>query len=65
MFNAEVETKEPAEVRGDAEAAAAGSASEELGGGDVDEGVENDSGTFRCTPCDADGAEYKVSPDPG
>ncbi len=63
--NAEVETDEPAEVHGGAEAAAAGSASEELGGGDVDEGVENDSETFRCTPCDADGAEYKVSPDPG
>ncbi len=65
VFNAEVETKEPAEVHGDAEAAAAGSASEELGGGDVDEGVENDSETFRCIPCDAEGAAHKVSPDPG
>ena len=64
-LNAEAEMEEPTEVREGAEAAAAGDTSEELGGGDIDEGVENDSETFRCVPCDADGAEYKVSPDPG
>ena len=79
VFHAEVETEAPLEVRRGAEAAAAddgldagvpagaveNDARDELEGEDVDEGVVNDSETFRCIPCDSVGAEHKVSPDPG
>ncbi len=72
VLNTEVDAEVPQEVQRDAEDAAgggpagsAGVASDELQGADVDEGVVNDSETFRCQPCDPEGAECKVSPDPG
>ena len=79
VLNTEVDTEMPREVHtGGAEAAAGGGlevgvpagdaeavAGDELGGGNVDEGVMNDSETFTCPPCDPEGAEHKVSPDPG
>ena len=64
VFNAEDETEDPTDVPGDAEAAVASSTCDELGGGAVDEGVVNDSETFCDGPADAEGVEYKVSPDP-
>ena len=63
MFNTEVDDVTEQEVQAGAVEAAGGG--EELQGQDVDEGVVNDSETFIGEPCDAEGAEYKVSPDPG
>ncbi len=66
-LNTEEETEEPREVHGDAEAAEgdAGDRSDELEGGDVDEGVGDEPEARHGDQVDSEGAEFKVSPDPG
>ncbi len=78
-LNTEGETVEPSGVHeeaaggelggGEPEGVHEDAAGNEPREGDVDDGgvgdPEDDPETFRCEPCDADGAEYKVSPDPG
>ena len=62
VLNSNVDAEVPGEVHADEDEAAA---QDGRGGDEIDEGVVNDSENFKCVPCDPEGAEYTVSPDPG